>query len=249
MRRTLGCFLVSCLALPLTAAAQPAATVGRGFFSVYMGAQSGDGASTQGGTFSIYEEQGTFGAKQSYDGAGLLSIGGGVRVMGHLAVGAAFSRMSDDQAGTVTVSAPHPLVFATLRTAALAQSGLKHEETAFHLQALYVVPVGEKFELVVGGGPSFISVKHDFVSGAGFAETSAPYSNINITNVKVTRADKTATGFNVGAEATFFLTRNIGVGGFARWAGAKAHLDTGAGRTEAVDLGGPQIGAGVRGRF
>lgn len=249
MRRILGCFLVSCLALPLTAAAQPAAAVGRAFVSVYGGSQRGDGASTQSGTFSIYEESGTFSATQSFDGASLLSIGGGVRVWGNLAVGGAFSRTSDEQAGSVTVTAPHPLFFATPRTASLDQPGLKHEEAAFHLQALYVVPVGEKFELVLGGGPSFISVKHDFLSSAGFAETGSPFSAITVTNVKVTRADKTATGFNVGAEATFFVTRNLGVGGFVRWAGAKADLDTGNGNTVELDLGGPQFGGGVRVRF
>lgn len=248
MRRIVGCLLVSVLALPLAASAQTAATT-RGFFGVYGGVQSGDGASSQAGTFTVYEEAGSFTASQSYDGGGVLSIGGGVKVWRNLAVGAAFSRVSDEQAGTVSVTAPHPLLFNAPRTGTADQAGLAHDETAVHLQALYVVTVGDRFELAVGGGPSFISVKHDFITSAGFSEAGAPFSAITVSNVTVSQAEKTATGFNIGAEAAFYVTRNLGLGGFVRWAGAKADLEVGNGQTVELDLGGPQVGGGVRLRF
>lgn len=249
MRGILGSLFVVGLALPPLASAQPAAPATRGFFSVFGGVQSSDGASSQSGTFSTYDEGGSFAAAQSFDGGTVLSIGGGVKVWRNLAVGAAYTRVADEQAARVTVTAPHPLLFNTPRTASIDQAGLKHDENAFHLQVLYVVPVGEKFEIAIGGGPSFISVKHDVVTDARFSEVGAPFTAITVNNVVVRQADETATGFNVGAEAAFFVTRNLGVGGFARWAGAKADLDVGNGSTVEVDLGGPQFGGGVRIRF
>lgn len=249
MRRTTGCLILCLLALPLPAAAQPAPASGRGFISIHGGGQSGDGSSTQGGTFTVYDERGSFNAAQSFSGGGLLSISGGVRVWGNLAVGAAFTRVSDDQAGAVTVSAPHPLLFDAPRTASTDVTDLQHAERGIHLQVLYLLPVSEKFEVAVGGGPSFISVTHDFITGASFAETGAPFSSITVTNVSVTEAQETATGFNLGAEAAYYFTRNVGVGGFVRWTGATADLDAGGGTTVEVDLGGPQFGGGVRIRF
>lgn len=248
MRRTLGCLIVFCLGLPLSAAAQPAAAEGRGFVSVYFGGQSGDGSSTQSGAFTAYGEAGDFTATQSYDGGSLLSIGGGVRVWGNLGVGAAFTRLSEEQEASVTVRAPHPFFFNSPRTASADQPGLKHDEVALHLQALYFVPVGENVEFSLGAGPSFFSVTHGFLTGASFAEGGAPFSTITVSNIAVTEADKTVVGFNVGAEAAFYVTRNVGVGGFVRWAGAKADLPAGTATVE-VDLGGAQFGGGVRIRF
>lgn len=248
MRRILGCLALCLLGLPLTAAAQPAAAEGRGFISVFFGAQAGDGASTQRGEFSIYDETGSFEAAQEFDGGGLLWIGGGARVWGNVGVGAAYSRFSVDQDATVSVTAPHPLIFGAPRSTSAAQGDLTHAENAFHLQLLYIVPVNERFEVVLGGGPSFIAVTHDVVTGAGFTETGAPYTTITVANVAVTEADKMVTGFNIGAEAAYYVTQNVGVGGFVRWVGGSADLEAGN-QTIDLDVGGAQFGAGVRIRF
>jgi hypothetical protein len=247
MRRTVVGLLLA-LALPLTASAQSGSDT-RGFATFSGGFQGTDGASTQSGTFTAYGESGNVKAEQAFDGGGLFWFGGGFKIAGNLAVGAAYSRVTDTQSGTVTVTAPHPLIFDAPRTATLEQGGLKHNENVFHLQALYVIPASEKFEVILSGGPSFFTVTHDFVTGASFSEVGSPYSSINITNVQVTEADKTVTGINVGAEAAFYFTRNIGVGGFFRYAAASAELEVGSGTTQEIDLGGPQYGFGVRFRF
>jgi hypothetical protein len=247
MQRIVG-VMAFCLVVPLTAAAQPAAE-SRGFVSIFAGIQGADGGSSQSGTFSAYNESGTWDAEQSFDGGSTFWFGGGARVWGNVGVGAAYSRMTDEQVGTVAVSAPHPLLYDTPRSGTLDQGSLKHNVNAFHLQALYFIPVNEKFEVVVGGGPSFYTITHDFVTNAGFAEVGAPYANITVTNVTVTESDKTQTGFNLGGEAAYFFTKNVGVGGALRFLVGTADMDVTGGTTQEVEISGMQFSFGARLRF
>jgi hypothetical protein len=248
MRRLFGC-LTLLLALPLSAAAQVTGAESRGFVSIFAGLQGTDGASAQAGTFPIYDETGAWAVEQSFDGGGLFWFGGGFKVWNNLAIGAAYSRVTDTQDATVTVRAPHPLLFDTPRTASASQGGLKHNENVFHLQALYVAPVGERFELTVGGGPSFFTVTHDFVTDARFTENGAPFTAITVANVQVEEADATVVGFNIGAEAAFYFTDRIGAAGFFRYSAATADMETAGGASREVDCGGPSFGGGLKIRF
>lgn len=247
MRRIVG-LLVFCLAVPIAASAQ-GAVESRGFVSIFGGIQTADGGSSQSGTFSAYGESGRWDADQSFDGGSTLWFGGGVKVAGNFGVGVGYSRTTDKQDAAVTVSAPHPLLFDTPRTGTLAENSLKHNVNAFHLQALYFIPVSEKFDIVVGGGPSFYTITHDFITSAGFAETGSPYSNINVTNVVISESDKTQTGFNLGAEAAFYFTKNIGVGGALRYLVATADMDVAGGSTSEVEISGMQLAIGAKIRF
>jgi hypothetical protein len=247
MRRIVG-LLVFCLAVPFTVSAQSAAE-SRGFVSIFGGVQSADGGSSQSGTFSKYGESGKWDATQSYNGGSALWFGGGFKIAGNFGVGAGYSRTTDKQDASVTVSAPHPLLFDTPRTATRAENSMKHNVNAFHIQALYFLPVNEKFEIVVGGGPSFFTITHDFITSAGFAEGAAPYTTITVTDVAITESDKTQTGFNLGGEAAFYFTKHIGVGGALRYLVATADMDVTSGTTAETKVGGMQIAFGATFRF
>ena len=247
MRRIVG-LLVLCLAAPLAASAQTA-DESRGFVSFFGGLQGADGSSTQSGTFSVYGETGNWSASQSYDGGSTIWFGGGAKIVGNFGVGAGFSRTTDKQDATVTVSAPHPLLFDSPRAATLTQDSLKHNVNAFHIQALYFLPVNERFDVVLGAGPSFYTITHDFVSSAGFAEGAAPYSTVTVTNVAVTEGDKTQTGFNLGAEAAYYLTKNVGVGGALRYLVGTADMEVSGGTTQEVGISGLQLAVGAKIRF
>ena len=230
-------------------AAPAAAPEFRGFVSFYGGFQMGDGTSSSNGTFSAYNETGSWESSQEYDGGGLFWFGGGARIAGNFGVGAAYSRATDTQQASVTVTAPHPLLYNSPRTVTAEQGAMKHNENAFHLQALYFIPAGERVMFVVSGGPSFFTTTHDFITGAGFAEVGSPYSNITVSNVTVGESDKTITGYNLGAEAAYYITRNVGVGGAFRFTGGSGDMDVAGGGTTKVDVGGPQISFGAQFRF
>jgi hypothetical protein len=235
-------------AVPALASAQLREPQGRGFIAFYGGMQSADGSSTASGTFSVYDESGRYDATQSHEGGGLFSLGGGVKVWKNLAVGVAYTRMTDTQVASVSVTAPHPLLFDAPRTASADVSGLAHEEDAIHLQALVVLPINDRFEVIVGGGPTFFGVKHDFVTGGGFTEGASPYTSITVSNPAITKGDENTTGFNLSGEVAYYFTRNVGAAGFFRYAKGTATFDV-AGASTDIDAGGTQFGGGLRIRF
>lgn len=235
-------------ALPALASAQLREPEGRGFIAAYGGMNKGDGSSSVSGTFSIYDESGTFEATQSYEGGGLFSIGGGVKIWKNLAIGVAYTRFTDTQTGSASVTAPHPVLFNAPRTASAAINDLAHEEDAIHLQALLVVPFNDRVELIVGGGPTFFGVKHDFVNSVGFTEGASPYTSITVGTPAITSGDENATGFNFGGELAYYFTKNVGAAGFFRYAKGTATFDVGSSSVD-IDAGGTQFGGGLRFRF
>ena len=70
-----------------------------------------------------------------------------------------------------------------------------------------------------------------------------------MTDVTITESDKTQTGFNLGAEAAFYFTRNIGVGGALRYLVATADMDVTSGTTAETEISGLQMAVGVKFRF
>jgi hypothetical protein len=231
----------------MVASAQRLETIG--FVTVDLGLQSGDGDTTQTGSFTAYEETGRFEAVQSHSGGFIFSLGGIARVWQMLGVGLAYTRMSDTQESTTTVFAPHPLVFNQPRSASATQDNLEHTENALHVQIAALFSYNEQIEFAVTGGPTFFSVSHDFVTGAGFVETGAPFTTISVSDVTAIESDATVAGFNIGADVAYYVADQVGVGAFMRYSAATADLDAGDGTEREVDVGGFQIGAGVRVRF
>ena len=236
-------------ALPALASAQLRAPESRGFVAFYGGMQSADGSSTASGRFSVYgESTGRFEAAQTHEGGGLFSLGGGVKIWKHLAIGVAYTRMTDTQNATASVTAPHPVIYDTTRTASTTVNDLAHEEDGIHLQALIVLPFNDRVELIVGGGPTFFGVKHDFVTRVGFTEGAAPYSSISVGTTEITKGDENTTGYNLSGELAVYFTKNVGAAGFFRYAKGTATFDV-AGKATDLDAGGTQFGGGLRIRF
>ena len=100
---------------------------------------------------------------------------------------------------------------------------------------------GRATGLGVLAGPAVVSVKHDVPGSVSVTEAAGGPA----VAVSVDRVSKSFTGYQVGVDLRYLITEQIGVGGFVRYAGAGGTLD-GAGD---LDLGGAQIGVGVRLRY
>ncbi len=240
--------MVMVTAIPALASAQMREPESRGFVAFYGGIQTAEGSSSTGGTFSVYDETGRFEVEQSHEGGGLFSIGGGVKVWKNLSIGVAYTRYTDTQNASATVTVPHPILFDAPRTASSSVDNLGHEEDAIHLQALFVLPVSDRVEVIIGGGPTFFGMKHDFVTNVGFTEGAAPYTTVSVANPTVVEGDESATGFNFSGELAVYFTQNVGAAGFFRYAKGTATFDV-AGSEVDIDAGGAQYGAGLRIRF
>jgi hypothetical protein len=119
-----------------------------------------------------------------------------------------------------------------------SSSGLKHTEIGTHIKLVYFMPIGEKMDIALSGGPSFIKVSH-----------AVPNVSIvpNTQSTVLTSPEEggTAIGVNVGADLIYPLTSRYGVGGFIRYAGGSVDLASISG----LKVGGIQAGGGLRLRF
>jgi len=124
---------------------------------------------------------------------------------------------------------------------------LNRDEIAIHGQVRAVIPVNDRVRVMAFGGPSWFRVSQDVVTDFSFDETY-PYDQATFKAATVASATKSRLGFNVGGDATFFLSRRFGVGFTVMYSWADLSLPAG---TNTVDItaGGLQTGGGLRMRF
>lgn len=223
----------------LLAAGSPAtAQETKGFVDVNGGAQT-QGRSLQTSTsFPLYGETAIINAAQDVDGGGLFDISGGYRIRPTIAVGLGFSVFSKSGDGSLIASLPDPLIRNRPANVSASGSGLKHSEVGTHLMVVWMVPLLDKIDATVFAGPSFFRVSQDVMTATVPAGTQTA-------NVATQREKGNATGANVGINLNYMLTPRYGLGIFLRYAGASADLPS----AENIDVGGFQVGGGLRLRF
>lgn len=228
--------------------AQTPAPLETGYAHVNVGGQAGSHDLTQQGSFDLYDESALFSNKLTVGGGGLFDIGGGYRVWHKLYAGLSYSYTSDSSNGEVTGSIPHPFYTDQFRAVAGSVTGLKHSESALHLQAVWRQPVTTKFDVALALGPTIFFVNQDVVQSITVAEQGAPTTGVVLTGIEKEKVSGTGVGFTIGADGTYMVTERLGAGAFLRYAGGSVDLKAAAG-TVNLDVGGLQVGAGLRLRF
>jgi hypothetical protein len=170
--------------------------------------------------------------------------GGGVRVWRNLAVGLDVSRFSKKSSGSVSAQVPHPFFFNRLRAVSGDAPGLKRDETAVHLQALWMLLLRDRWQLALGAGPSWFSVGQDLVTDVTVSQTY-PYDTATFAGATSTPRSHSKIGFNAGADVSYLLRRHVGLGVEVTFSHASVPLDD----TLTVDTGGARVGGGIRLRF
>ena len=227
------------------------------FFKVNIGGQSKEQTFTDTSTFTIYNEKGAVASAHSIGGGTLFDISAGVRFWKRLGVGIAYSSIKNKNDAAISVRVPHPVIFGTFREASATAADLEHTENAVHLQLMWTIPVTNKFDLTVMAGPSFFTVRQTIatVHAPQDIRDVAPFTTVSINTLSLTDLKDSPVGVNIGADASYYVTNikgvGVGVGGFARWAGANLDLPVTEGVTRDTSLktGGPQGGVGLRLRF
>jgi hypothetical protein len=246
----LAMFVIGLAAFASQASAQALPWEGRGFLNVNFGLQViAEDVATTTTSFELYDETGKLTTAQSIDSqAPFFDIGGGFRVAGNFGVGFSYSRLSATGAAEVTAQVPSPVYYDQPRTATATANDLEHVESGYHFQALWMLPITDKFDIVISGGPSLFSLKQGAVTSPQITEVGSPYSSVNMT-VSQTTTTGNQIGFNVGADMTFRFANNVGVGAMIRYAAATVSLTSDGGDTSDVKVGGFQFGGGLRIRF
>jgi hypothetical protein len=225
----------------------------RFFLSVSGGVEPGSQSFADEITFSRYDETARVRvASDDVSSGAVLDFGVGVRVTGNWTLGANFHRTSSVGEWTASGEEPHPIFFNRPRTFAATVGDLKRTEQALHLSVGYRVPLGEKLDLHVYAGPSQFRFGQEVIGRAIISEVGGTFSSVNVT-YEQDRRKKNAWGGHVGADLSYSIFQTgattFRLGGYVRYAGAKSDFPVLTNTTVSTDLGGVQIGAGLRVRF
>ena len=222
----------------------------RGYINIGFGVESGSSSIAETANIVVYEEPGTVTTTTNWSSGSLLDVAFGVRVFRNLTAGVGYHQESNDTDSLITGSIPSPIFFNRPRQLNQAVE-LERKEKAVHLMLGWVVPLNDKFDVMVYGGPSFFRLEQDVVADVEIGERGAPFTDVVVQPDILTRK-KSATGFNVGADATYILWSNddirVGAGGFFRFTQASTDIEMMTSSQE-TDIGGAQFGFGARIRF
>src|SRR3954469_12578129 len=148
--------LALCLcAAPQIASAQTMQWTDKGYATLNIGGQVGSHDLDTNSTFPLYDETATVTSTQKVSGGAFFEVGGAYRVWGNnLLAGVSFSHTGSDADVAITGSIPDPVFFDRPRTVNSTQSGAKHSENALYLNAIWMIPVANKLDVGVFGGPA-----------------------------------------------------------------------------------------------
>src|SRR5688572_23575945 len=149
-----------CAGLAKDAQAQTGSWADRGYLNIGFGVESGSSSLTDTQNITIYEEAGTITSGTTWTSGSLIDAGFGVRVWRNMTVGLAYHQEENDTDSELTGSIPSPIFFNQPRPLN-EEVVLERKEKAVHLVLGWVLPINEKFDVLVSGGPSFFRLEQD----------------------------------------------------------------------------------------
>jgi hypothetical protein len=235
------------------ATAQGGTWADRGYVNIGFGVESGSSSTSDTHNFIIYEESGTITSDTTWTSGSLIDAGFGVRVWRNLTVGIGYHQEENDTDGLLTGSIPSPIFFNRPRQLNQDDFVLDRKEKAAHLVIGWVVPINDKLDVMLFGGPSFFRLEQDApqLDADPIREGPSPFTTV-VADVDVVTRKKSLTGYNIGADATYIVWSNdnlrIGAGGFVRFTQANGDILQLVNETS-TKVGGVQFGFGGRIRF
>ena len=221
---------------------------GRGYVSVNFGIQPQSRDLTEVSAPEIHGDPATITVPHHIGSGAFPDFAVGYRLWQNVGVHVGYSYFSKTESPTLVAQIPHPAFGGQSRTASASTGDLSHSESAWHTHLVWMIPLAEKFEAAILFGPSFYSIKQDFIETVTPVETE-PYNTVAISAVDVIEQSESAVSFTAGVDGTYLVTPKFGVGAFLRYSGASADMPLSGGGTITVEAGGLQIGGGFRYRF
>jgi hypothetical protein len=212
----------------------------KGFVSVSGGIQTGTSDVGNTVVFQQYGEEATLVTTQDVKGGPFFDIAAGYRVWRNLAVGASYTFLQSKSDASIAGTIPDPIRFSTLRSASASVTDLNHRESWIAGLLTWGLPITDKMDILISGGPAFVTVEQELPTGATVTEPGP-----TLTNIAATSVSESALGFIVGADVRYMVTSRIGLGVLAKFATASVDLTDDV----KMDAGGFQVGGGVRIKF
>ena len=210
--------------------------------------QPGEETIEQSATFDVYDETATTGASQDVkNGGGMFDIGGGYRT-NRYGIGISYTQFKSTNSASISGSIPHPLFFDRHRARPRRRwTAWSTPSTSCTCRPITSSRWPRKMDVGVFIGPSFFSVKQDYVTGLNTFTESSNFETVSIPAGHATAKDSPV-GFNIGGELTYTITPNVAGAFLLRFSRANADFEF-DGATTSMNVGNVQVGAGVRLRF
>jgi hypothetical protein len=229
------------LAGPRPAAAQAqAASDAVMFLNLNAGIQPQQRNVTTTHSFTVYDEAATVTSSQPIEGGPMFDVTAGYRVKPNFALAVGVSLFSTTGTSSLQAAIPDPIFTDRPRITGATTTGLHHIEVGVHLQAVWFFPVTERIDVALSAGPSLFRLSQELTP-----TVTVPAGTQNIVVVTDTQTG-TALGFNAGFDGSYMFKPELGLGVFARYAGASAELES---ADKHLTVGGFQTGLGLRVRF
>jgi opacity protein-like surface antigen len=237
-------FLSAAAAALAISSASPAVAQSQARFeiSANVGVLSGGTSFTESDSFPVNAETETVTANHGTKTPVGFNAGGAVRIVPQLWIGVQYAAADSKSDVSIAASVPHPLLFNAPRAVQGTATGVAHNENNVHVDLMYALPV-RAMDVRVMAGPTFFTVKQDFVASIAVNETY-PFDTASFASATMNRAAKSAVGFNAGADVSYPLSPHFGVGALVRYSRGNVKFDQAA-----LKAGGLEAGGGVRIRF
>ena len=256
MRVAPGILVAVLLMIPRTSLAQTPSDDARIFVDVNFGTAASLAKDREfQSRFVVFSEAGSSFAtypEPSPANLAFVEVGGSYRLTRWIGVGISYSRTAYEDVAGLKATIPHPTFFSapTTNTGATGEP-LTRTEGATNVFAVVVPVRTSRFEWRVLGGPSFFSLKADMVKEILYVQThdpASPQQTITVTGFTTAQAKASKLGYHIGSDATFFLTKLIGVGGGVRFSYGTVTLDEEplSKVSQDIRVGGTQVFLGLR---
>lgn len=209
------------------------------FLSIGLGAQGPIRTFSHSSTFVSFNETGTVDGNQNVGRGFVVDVTGGFQFSDHAGVAIGLWTASAKGDAAATASIPDPLFYGRFTTVSMDASDLKQLSVGLNLQFVWTMPVAARIDLALFGGPTVIYVRQEIGSIA--VEPNTANASLSV----VRESKTTAKAGNAGVDLRYRISEHYGADVFVRYAGGQADLPS----AQNLDVGGVQIGGGVRYRF
>jgi hypothetical protein len=182
-------------------------------------------------------------------------LGGGVGIVGGLGAAVQFTTASYEYTAGLGITVPHPTFFQRFATDTdVTNSTLERTDNAVDISAVYQVPTTDTWRVRIFGGPTYFSLKQDFVEDIRYSQSFNVITAANVVDIggfAQREAEGSTWGFHAGGDVAYYFSRHVGVGGGVSLSRGTVALDTEPLSEAAGELkvGWVILGAGLRVRF
>jgi hypothetical protein len=245
--------LAGVLGWPGAVAAQT--TFQRGWIDVNFGAAAAAEKRFHTGTrVTVDLEPADFDAEYPLPRGASFDFGGGVMITPQVGVGVSFSGTAHEETADLSIRIPHPFFFdAFASDTAPTEERLLRAEGGVHLQLMVVAYDRNNVRVRFFAGPSRLRVTQEAVENILYNQVYGVFTRANAVDIveyEASEIEGTGWGMHAGGDVSWFFTRVVGIGGFARVSRATVELDDPLDEAAfRIKAGGVQAGAGLRLRF